>query len=110
MLPSPRLIFSSLWESWHAFAPLLLPDALLPLLSTELNVLSYELKTQMCDFGKYRQSGFVGSCTLGLPRRPAAPDADVLRGMQLLCNTAFFSGVGYQTARGMGQARRLSHA
>ena len=73
-------------------------------------MLRYALKTQMFDFGRYRQSGFVGSCTLGLPRRPAALDADVLRGMQLLCNTAFFSGVGYQTARGMGQARRLSHA
>jgi len=110
LLPSPRLIFSSLWDSWHAFAPLLLPDALLPLLSTELNVLSYELKTQMCDFGKYRQSGFVGSCTLGMPRRPAAPDADVLRGMHLLCHTAFFTGVGYKTTMGMGQARRLAHA
>lgn len=110
LLPSPRLIFSSLWDSWHAFAPLPLPDALLPLLSTELDVLRYELKTQMLDFGKYRQSGFVGSCTLGMPRRPAAPDADVLRGMHLLCNTAFFTGIGYKTTMGMGQARCLAHA
>ena len=107
LLPSPRLIFSSLWESWHAFAPLPLPAELLPLLSTELDVLRYELKTQMCDFGNYRQSGFVGPCTLGMPRRPVA---DVLRGMHLLCDTAFFSGIGYKTTMGMGQARRLAHA
>jgi CRISPR-associated endoribonuclease Cas6 len=110
LLPSPRLIFSSLWESWHAFAPqyLTLPDALLPLLSTELDVLRYELKTRMLQFEEYRQKGFVGSCTLGLPRHPAAPDTDVLRCMHLLCNTAFFAGVGYKTPMGMGQARRLS--
>jgi CRISPR-associated endoribonuclease Cas6 len=61
----------------------------------------------MCDFGNYRQIGFVGPCTLGMPRRQVA---DVLRGMQLLCDTAFFTGVGYKTTMGMGQARRLAHA
>ncbi len=105
VLPSPRLIFSSLWESWHAFAPLPLPPALLPLLSTELDVLRYELKTQMCDFGNYRQIGFVGPCTFGMPRRYSA---DVLRGMELLLETAFFTGVGYKTTMGMGQARCLT--
>jgi len=67
-------------------------------------VLRYELKTQMGDFGNYRQIGFVGHCTLGMPRRPVA---DVLRGMHLLCETAFFTGVGYKTTMGMGQVRQV---
>jgi CRISPR-associated endoribonuclease Cas6 len=104
LMPVPRLIFASLWESWHAFAPVPLPPALLPMLSTEVDVLRYELKTQMYDFGNYRQVGFVGPCTFGLPQRQPA---DVLRGMQLLLESAFFTGVGYKTTMGMGQTRRL---
>lgn len=104
VLPLPRLLFSSLWEGWHAFAPLALPPGLLPLLSTELDILRYTLHTQMGDFGNYRQVGFVGSCTFGLPRRRAV---EVLRGMQLLLEAAFFTGVGYKTTMGMGQVRSL---
>jgi CRISPR-associated endoribonuclease Cas6 len=105
LMPVPRLIFASLWESWHAFAPVPLPPALLPVLSTEVDVLRYEIKTQMCDFGNYRQVGFVGPCTFGLPQRQPA---NVLRGMQLLLESAFFTGVGYKTTMGMGQTRRLA--
>jgi CRISPR-associated endoribonuclease Cas6 len=106
LMPMPRLIFASLWESWHAFAPVPLLPALLPVLSAEVDVLRYELKTQMYDFGNYRQVGFVGPCTFGLsPRQPA----DALRGMQLLLESAFFTGVGYKTTMGMGQTRRLEH-
>jgi hypothetical protein len=64
---------------------------LLPALSTELDVIRYELKTQMNDFGTYRQIGFAGLCTFGMPRRRAV---EVLRGMQLLLEAAFFTGVG----------------
>jgi CRISPR-associated endoribonuclease Cas6 len=81
-----------------------LPPVLLPMLSTEVDVLRYELKTQMYDFGNYRQVGFVGPCTFGLPQ---CQPADVLRGMQLLLESAFFTGVGYKTTMGMGQTRRL---
>jgi CRISPR-associated endoribonuclease Cas6 len=105
LMPVPRLIFASLWESWHAFAPVPLPPALLPVLSTEVDLLRYELKTQMYDFGSYRQVGFVGPCTFGLPRRQPA---DVLWGMQLLLESAFFTGVGYKTTMGMGQTRWLA--
>jgi hypothetical protein len=77
----PRLIFASLWESWHAFAPVHLPPALLPVLSTEVDVLRYELNTQMYDFGNYRQVGFVGPCALGLSQRQPA---DVLEAQVLL--------------------------
>jgi len=104
LMPVPRLIFASLWESWHAFAPVPLPPALLPVLSTEVDVLRYELKTQMYDFGNYRQVGFVGPCAFGMSHRQPA---DVLRGMQLLLDSAFFTGVGYKTTMGMGQTRRL---
>lgn len=104
IMPSPRLVFSSLWESWHAFTTLPLPPDLLPLLSSEIEVLRYELKTQMNDFGNYRQIGFVGACTFGMPRRH---EGEVLRGMQLLLDTAFFTGIGYKTTMGMGQARCL---
>ena len=65
----PRLIFASLWESWHTFAPMPLPPGLLPVLSTEVDVLRYELKTQMDDFGNYRQVEFVGPCTFGMSHR-----------------------------------------
>ena len=104
LMPVPRLIFASLWESWHAFAPMPLPPALLPVLSTEVDVLRYELKIQMYDFGNYRQVGFVGPCALGMSHRQPA---DVLRGMQLLLDSTFFTGVGYKTTMGMGQTRRL---
>ena len=59
------------------------------MLSTEVDVLRYELKTQMYDFGNYRQVGFVGPCTFGLPQRQPA---DVLRGMQLLSRAPFLPG------------------
>jgi hypothetical protein len=53
----------------------------------------------------YQANALAPNQSFGLaPRQPA----DVLRGMQLLFESAFFTGVGYKTTMGIGQARRLA--
>jgi len=77
LLPSPRLVFSSLWECWQRFSPMPLETAWLASMTADVDVSRYTLRTRMLDFGSYRQVGFVGECEF--MARPGVSD-HVVRG------------------------------
>jgi CRISPR/Cas system endoribonuclease Cas6 (RAMP superfamily) len=55
------------------------------------------------------QRGFIGSCTYQLRRHNERSDAETPLSIQqqlyFLAQMAFYSGVGYKTAMGLGQVR-----
>jgi CRISPR/Cas system endoribonuclease Cas6 (RAMP superfamily) len=69
----------------------------------------YDLKTHTVRFVNHPQRGFMGNCTYVL-RGPDAPVAEntlltVRQQILLLTRLAFYTGVGYKPAMGMGQCR-----
>ena len=102
-LPIPGLVFGSLLERWNAFAPLALHPALKRYAAECVGIERYSLHTRALPFkeGGLR-IGFVGRCAYRLLRR----DPFWMSQMQLLADACLYLGVGYQTAIGLGQARR----
>jgi CRISPR-associated endoribonuclease Cas6 len=104
LLPLPRLIFTSLLERWNRYAPFPLPPVILEAVEAGVDLTRYTLRTQMLDFDRYRQAGFVGDCEFLVHRDlPAA----LRQHLELLAAFALFSGVGYKTTMGMGQVRQV---
>ncbi len=72
-------------------------------------IVDYDLKPHSVRFTTHKQEGFVGMCTYALrgPDEPTTPEAPltVRQQMVLLAQLAFYCGVGYKTAMGMGRAR-----
>jgi len=103
VFPLPHWVFGSLMTRWNAYAQLPLEPDLLEAMDAYIDIERYGLNTQMQDFGRYQlQIGFVGPCTYGT--RKGAPN-EVVWGLRLLAQFAFFAGVGYRTTMGMGQVR-----
>ncbi len=71
----------------------------------------YDLKSQMVYFARHPQRGFSGSCCYQLrgPDEAITPEAplSVRQQIFLLAQLAFYCGVGYKTAMGMGQVRPM---
>jgi CRISPR-associated endoribonuclease Cas6 len=104
LMPLPRLVFTSLLEWWNRYAPFPLSPAILEDVEADVDIARYTLHTQMLDFDRYRQVGFVGDCEF-LARR--GTPAVILQHLHLLTAFALFSGVGYKTTMGMGQVRQV---
>lgn len=104
-IPLPGLVFGSLVDRWNAFSPILLsPD--MRRFGEEVMVISrYRLQSKpvIQKNGALRIGG-VGAVTY----RAMTGDRYWLATMQMLADFARFSGVGVQTATGMGQVRRMS--
>ena len=62
----------------------------------------YTLETRYLPSSKFGQSGFQGNVTYEVKGIPTSPEAAWL---SPLARFALFSGVGYKTTMGMGQAR-----
>jgi CRISPR-associated endoribonuclease Cas6 len=115
MFPLPQFIFSNLLRRWEDIAP---PE-LAPLIQKEqieqylqedgIIVLDYALNAHHVTFTTHLQRGFVGSCTYQLrgSANENASEASLTIRQQifLLAHLAFYSGIGYKTAMGLGQAR-----
>ncbi|HYU74812.1 MAG TPA: CRISPR system precrRNA processing endoribonuclease RAMP protein Cas6 [Ktedonobacteraceae bacterium] len=115
MFPLPQFIFTNLLRRWEDIAP---PE-LAPLLQREqieqylqqdgIIVTDYDLKAHHVHFTTHLQRGFVGSCTYQLrgPDEKNVSEASLTMRQQisLLAQLAFYSGVGYKTAMGLGQVR-----
>jgi CRISPR-associated endoribonuclease Cas6 len=112
-LPLPKYLFQGLAKRWQELAP---PDmidfiqieAIEAYISDDGVVIDdYELKTHVVRFVNHPQHGFVGRCTYVL----RGPDAPVIEGspftirqqILLLTRLAFYTGIGYKPAMGMGQ-------
>jgi len=118
MLPLPQFVFQNLARRWQDIAP---PELAGVVQSAELDeylqndgiiIVDYNLKAHHVHFTTHQQRGFVGTCTYQLRRArefseaPSGESPLTLRQqLYLLANLAFYSGIGYKTAMGLGRAR-----
>jgi CRISPR-associated endoribonuclease Cas6 len=104
LLPTPEIIFKSLFRRWNELAPDVLrhDEKLLEAAIRDTVVTQYQLESVDISLGKGPQKGFVGRCAYELP-----PDPEQARLLSLLADAALFLGVGMKTARGMGLCRRI---
>ena len=103
-LPFPKLFFSHLSAKWNQFSPIHLGSDIAQVLEERVGISACDIETRMFRFKNHFEVGFTGSCEFITPG--STPDIwDKV--MHLLCDFAFFSGVGAKTTMGMGQVRRL---
>ncbi|RME97324.1 MAG: CRISPR system precrRNA processing endoribonuclease RAMP protein Cas6 [Chloroflexi bacterium] len=113
-VPLPELVFGSLLARWQAFAPIALHPEI-KRFAAEMVVLSrYKLRSRATPYKQERARpgnerrrggatlvGFTGQATFVALNR----DRYWLNMLHLLAAFSFYSGVGYQTAAGLGQVR-----
>jgi len=110
LLPEPAYVFESLAKLWETFAPEHLRMAANELTARHLAawceesliVARYVLETHYLPSNKFAQAGFQGKIMYELKGIQSSPEAAWLTP---LAHFALFSGVGYKTSMGMGQAR-----
>jgi CRISPR-associated endoribonuclease Cas6 len=110
LFPEPSLVFASLAKRWEDCAPIALRLERANLSSRDIEcwceenviVSQYTLSTSRVTGSHFGQTGFQGHVTYEVKGSPVAPEA---RWLSTLARFAFFSGVGYKTAMGMGQTR-----
>ena len=107
-LPVPRLVFRNLRTRTRECTPI----AELPIAEEEDIIDNHialgqfrQISSHMLPFQKhgFRRAGFTGECEFLFDRDLSEPARVWLH---LLANLAFYSGVGRETTRGMGQVRR----
>lgn len=117
MLPLPEFIFPPLARRWQDLAPSELTaavqeDRIAQYIQEDGMVIEdHDLKSHHLRFVNHPQRGFIGTCKYQL-RGPddAVPGENLLTVRQqiiLLAQLAFYTGIGYKTAMGMGQVRLM---
>lgn len=102
LYPDPVTLFSGLVYRWNALAGPPLPEGLDRFLQAgKCLVSSYHLQTVKFHTSERTQLGFCGWAVYGC----SADTGGYLRALNALARLAVFTGVGYQTARGMGAVR-----
>ncbi len=115
MLPLPQFVFQNLVKRWEDIAP---PE-LIGIIQRErieqylaedgIIIIDYDLHAHHIHLTTHRQRGFIGSCTYQLRGRDeeTGPEAPLTLRQQvlLLAELAFYTGIGYKTAMGLGQSR-----
>lgn len=102
-VPLPGLVFGSLVERWNSFSPVVLSPEMRRYGEEAMVISRYKLESRAVtqkDAGL--RIGGVGTATY----RALTGDRYWLSVMHMLADFAFYSGVGVQTATGMGQVRR----
>jgi len=117
LLPLPYYIFPYLAKRWQELAPpdlahLVQREAIEQYIQDEgVIIADYDLKPHNVRFTTHRQPGFIGSCKYHLRGPDDPPNGEspltVRQQIMLLGQLAFYSGVGYKTAMGMGRTRML---
>lgn len=105
-LPWPRLVFQSLANKWNKFSPIPI-EIDWEVFDRHVSIARHRLRTQMIDFGRYRQVGFLGECWYIVDRQARA---HLLQAVHTLAEFAVYSGVGAKTAMGMGQVQRIEQS
>lgn len=104
-VPMPGLVFGSLVERWNAFSPVTLSPDMRRYGEEVMAISQYSLRsTAVAQKAQGLRIGGVGEVTY----RALSSDRYWLGVMHMLAAFARFSGVGIQTATGMGQARKVS--
>jgi len=105
-VPLPELVFSSLVARWNAFAPLFLhPESVRRYAAECVAINAYTLRTRAVG-GK--GGSFLIGCEGEATYVALNRDRYWLGVINLLCDFAFYAGVGYQVAAGLGLVRRLA--
>lgn len=114
-LPLPLYIFPMLANRWQALAPpelagLVQRERIEQYIQDDGMVIDdYDLHPHHVTFTNHPQKGFVGRCTYQLRGPDEATPLDapltVRQQILLLARFAFYAGIGYKTAMGMGQVR-----
>jgi CRISPR-associated endoribonuclease Cas6 len=116
-LPLPDKLFNMLVSKWETYSTISFKESeqqenreILSELAKNILVSQYNLKTKMMDFGDYKIVGFVGDCEFLFrtwKRMPSYRKLLLKQWFHILCDFAFYAGVGYKTTMGMGQVRRV---
>lgn len=104
LFPEPILLWDSLMRSWNRYTPEVLridKHAMRDFVTHNVVVSDYDLHTARLFFPKYAQKGFIGTCSYTVKETSGeyAPQ------LAALAEFARYSGIGYKTTMGMGQAR-----
>ncbi len=115
--PLPERVFGSLLQRWQAFAPIALNPGIERFAEEMVAAHRFDIHTKSVPYKMGRQDGasknrqpqqrgnwqigFTGKITYSALNK----DRYWLSMLHLLGNYAFYSGVGYQTTTGLGQAR-----
>lgn len=115
MLPLPLFVFQNLARRWQDVAP---PELAGVVQSERIEdylqndgaiIIDYNLKAHHVHFTTHQQRGFIGTCTYQLRDPGEAPTAEspltLRQQIYLLASLAFYSGIGYKTAMGLGRSR-----
>lgn len=115
LLPLPEYVFQNLLKRWEDIAPPELIDVIQKepleryLKEDGVIIVDYDLKPHRVHFTTHVQPGFIGHCTYQIRggNEKATPEAMLTLQQQisLLTLLAFYTGVGYKTAMGLGQIR-----
>lgn len=115
MLPLPQYVFQNLLRRWEDIAT---PDLVNMVQKEEIEqylqeegavIIDYELRPHQVHFTTHVQRGFIGTCSYQLrgpdPQGSGESPLTVRQQLYVLAQMAFYSGIGYKTAMGLGQAR-----
>lgn len=98
--PAPHLVFGSLLNAWNTHAPRTLGDVT-DIVREMVILTNWKGETRRVELGSRRTVGFIGRFTY----RVVENLPEVCRLLGLLADYAFYAGVGWQTAHGLGQTR-----
>jgi CRISPR-associated endoribonuclease Cas6 len=104
LFPQTDLVFGSLITRWNAYSETVIDNSVVDELLSNVFVSQHTIRTQLLEFGSYRQVGFIGKCTFELPGKSSE---NAIRCMNALADFALFAGVGAKTTMGMGQTEKL---
>ena len=102
-LPEPRLIFSALRKKWARLGGIDPGDDFDQWVEAHVEAEPMHLETRTVLVERRPLRGFVGRV-----RFRVRGDSKWWAVVHLLADLAFWTGIGYQTTRGMGQVRRIS--
>lgn len=102
-LPGAYLIFGSLIDRWNSFSGITFDKSFTEKLHT-IYPSQFKLKSEIVNFSNYKVIGFKGVLEYRLGKEFARKEKKILN---TLADFAFYSGIGYKTTMGMGQAVRV---
>ena len=102
-IPLPELVFGSLADKWNALSPVAISPEVRRYAAECMAVASYDLRSRAWPFKNALVVGGTGHCRYVM----TVKDRYWMSVVQLLAEWSLFSGVGAQTASGLGQTRRV---
>jgi CRISPR-associated endoribonuclease Cas6 len=103
LFPHAVQLWGGWLRAWNTSAQPAFEDDLIAQIEQNVALSRYELKTEVADFGAFREAGWVGHATFTCFSKERA----LWRVLNLLADFAFYCGTGYKTTQGMGVTLRV---